>query len=189
MVNDNIAITKGDDFEQQYIVGPNPDDTPVDLTGVAVTAVIRKSEISTQIIHALTVTMTDIPNGHFKLTLTNAETSLLKLGYFVYDVIFTFASGKIVTYLTGGCNVLLGQTVQEPPESGTVLAQNPVIYVGLPGIQGIPGMQGPAGSGVSSINDVPGLTDALNSKASLIHTHVVNDITDFDGTVLAGGTF
>lgn len=29
----------------------------------------------------------------------------------------------------------------------------------------------------------------LAGKANLVHTHVITDITDFDGTVMAGGTF
>ena len=41
----------------------------------------------------------------------------------------------------------------------------------------------------ASIADVPGLQAALDGKANVIHTHVINDITDFDGTVLSGGTF
>jgi altronate dehydratase len=29
----------------------------------------------------------------------------------------------------------------------------------------------------------------LAGKANLVHTHVINDITDFEGTVLSSGTF
>lgn len=41
----------------------------------------------------------------------------------------------------------------------------------------------------ASIADVPGLQEALDGKAALIHTHILDDITDFNGTVLAGGSF
>jgi hypothetical protein len=51
------------------------------------------------------------------------------------------------------------------------------------------GPVGPMGQTPNSINDITGLQAALDGKAALIHTHVVNDITDFDGTVLSGGTF
>lgn len=65
------------------------------------------------------------------------------------------------------------------------------------GIQGIPGETGPQGEqgppglpgDPASIEDVPGLVEALAGKAALVHTHVLNDITDFEGSVLAGGTF
>lgn len=41
----------------------------------------------------------------------------------------------------------------------------------------------------ASIADVPGLQEALDGKAALIHTHILDDITDFNGTVLSGGAF
>jgi hypothetical protein len=187
MVNNNIAITKGNTFNQQYIVGPNPDGTAVDLTGYSVAGRIRKNATSNVVIGTFHVTITDVTHGHLSLDLSSTETGLLPIGYYVYDLVF--ASGSyVVTYITGNCNVLLGETVQIPPESGTVFAQNPVIYVGIPGPQGIPGPKGDSGA-VNGISDVPGLVTALAGKAALVHYHVINDITDFESTVIAGGTF
>ena len=57
------------------------------------------------------------------------------------------------------------------------------------GPQGPVGPMGPAGTGDSTIAQVLGLQAALDGKAALVHYHVVNDITDFDGTVLTGGSF
>lgn len=62
------------------------------------------------------------------------------------------------------------------------------------GIQGIPGEKGDKGEkgdtgAAASVGDVTGLQDALDAKANVIHYHIVNDITDFDGTVFSGGSF
>ena len=190
MVNNNIAITKGNTFNQQYVVGPNPDGSAVNLTGYSVVGRIRKSATSALVIGTFHVTITDVTHGHLLLDLSSTETGLLPLGYYVYDLIFTSGT-SIVTYITGNCNVLLGETVQIPPESGTVFEQNPVIYVGIPGPQGPPGPQGAQGlsGAVGGISDVPGLQTALDGKANLVHYHVINDVTDFESTVIAGGTF
>lgn len=62
------------------------------------------------------------------------------------------------------------------------------------GIQGIPGEKGDKGDkgdtgAAASVGDVTGLQAALDAKANVIHYHIVNDITDFDGTVFSGGSF
>ena len=71
----------------------------------------------------------------------------------------------------------------------TISGYGPKGDPGAPGKDGIDGKDGVDGTVVTGIADVPGLQTALDSKAALIHYHIVNDITDFDGTVLAGGTF
>ena len=62
------------------------------------------------------------------------------------------------------------------------------------GIQGIPGIKGDKGEkgetgAAASVGDVTGLQAALDAKANVVHYHIVNDITDFDGTVFSGGSF
>lgn len=51
-----------------------------------------------------------------------------------------------------------------------------------------------AGSGSGDFNPTNYYTNTqtdtlLAAKANLIHYHVIDDITDFDGTIMAGGTF
>ncbi len=61
---------------------------------------------------------------------------------------------------------------------------------GPQGIPGATGPQGPAGpAGATTIDGITGLQAALDGKASVVHYHILDDITDFNGTVLAGGTF
>lgn len=71
---------------------------------------------------------------------------------------------------------------------GSISGYGPKGDKGDTGATGATGPQGPAGD-PASIADVPGLTEALAGKANVVHTHILDDITDFEGSVLAGGTF
>lgn len=87
-----------------------------------------------------------------------------------------------ITTVDGGFEINLTPTE-------IVLGIETISGYGVKGDKGDTGEQGPAGAGINQVDDVPGLTLALSNKAALIHTHVLNDITDFDGVVLSGGSF
>ena len=86
--------------------------------------------------------------------------------------------------------VLLNDVTELAFEDGVTLVLNND-FPGPPGLPGPPGPPGPAGDASALINYYTKTsTDALLAgKAALIHTHILNNITDFEDYILGGGTF
>jgi hypothetical protein len=80
-------------------------------------------------------------------------------------------------------------TIVSPPNLVNTIVSAPAVIntVIVTGPQGPKGADG--ASGLNGISDVPGLTAALAGKAALVHTHILDDLTDLNGAVFSSGTF
>lgn len=102
----NIVIDQGSDFTSTVEV----EDTtggPADLTNYTAFGQIRKTYKSVTA-YSLNATVANASEGKLRLSLTNAETSLLKAGRYVYDVEVTSPSGTVSRVIEGQVEVTPG---------------------------------------------------------------------------------
>lgn len=99
----NFALDQGSDFEAQVQVKDTLG-TPRNLTNYTFAAQMRRS-FSSSTATTFTVTAVDLSIGRISLTLTNAVTSTLKAGNYVFDIEMTDPSGKKTRILEGQISV------------------------------------------------------------------------------------
>ena len=102
----NISINSGTDYEQEYDmyeVGGKV----VDLTNYTAKAQLRKHRGSGTAV-SFTVGFVDRTNGKVKLSIPSWQTSRLKPGRYVYDILFTKPAGTQEIVLEGNVNVRAG---------------------------------------------------------------------------------
>jgi hypothetical protein len=99
----NFALDQGSDFEAQVQV-KDTFGTPRNLTNYTFAAQMRRSFTSSTAT-SFTVAAVDLTVGRIGLTLTNAVTSTLKSGNYVFDVEMTDPSGKKTRILEGQITV------------------------------------------------------------------------------------
>lgn len=84
---------------------------PVNLTGATVTAMLRPSVESSTLTETFTVTVNDATAGTVTLSLTDAETALIKPGTYAYDIQVVLA-GVTTTYGAGSKLTVLGDATR-----------------------------------------------------------------------------
>ena len=89
----NITINTGEYFSRDFYLD-NLDGTPLDLTGYSGSSQIRKHTNSLNTTATFLLSFVDRSNGRIRLSLSAATTATLKPGRYVYDILFTDASGK-----------------------------------------------------------------------------------------------
>ena len=105
----NLTVNTGTTFSQIFTLESADTNSATDLTGFTATAQMRKhpgsssaTDFSTQIINAT--------GGRIRVGLTRSETSSLKPGRFMYDVLITDTSGEVTRVLEGSVLVREGVT-------------------------------------------------------------------------------
>ena len=83
----NIKIERGTDFSKVFTL-EDEYKNPIDLTSYSVSAFFSHSYVSSAK-HIFTSSIIDPLNGKIKISLTSAQTSLLKLPRYVYDIVIT----------------------------------------------------------------------------------------------------
>tara|TARA_S200002703_G_scaffold145129_1_gene139298 strand:- start:3821 stop:4165 length:345 start_codon:yes stop_codon:yes gene_type:complete len=84
----NIVINQGVDFSQVFNLADSSNDS-IDLTDYVLTAQMRK-HAGSSVSHNLNPTVVQPPtSGGVRITLTDVQTSALKPGRYVYDIIVT----------------------------------------------------------------------------------------------------
>jgi hypothetical protein len=99
----NFALDQGSDFEAQVQV-KDTFGTPRNLTNFTFAAQMRRAFTSSTAT-TFTVSPVDLSVGRIGLTLTNAVTSGLKAGNYVFDVEMTDPAGKKTRILEGQITV------------------------------------------------------------------------------------
>ena len=105
----NLTVYTGTTFSQIFTLESADTNYATDLTGFTATAQMRKhpgsssaTDFSTQIINAT--------GGRIRVGLTTSQTSILKPGRFMYDVLITDTSGEVTRVLEGSVLVREGIT-------------------------------------------------------------------------------
>ncbi len=104
----NIFIDQGTDFEVTIDVSDTSDNI-IDLSGYTASAQIRKTYGSTTIAETFGTSIT-ASNGKVTLTLTDTQTTGLKSGRYVYDLVITDASGTKTRVIEGQAIITPGVT-------------------------------------------------------------------------------
>lgn len=105
----NIVINQGTDFSQVFNLS-NASNDKFDLTNFALAAQIRKhsgSSVSVDLNPTLVLPLTE---GTVRITLTDVQTSALKPGRYVYDILITDPSGIKTRVVEGSAIVREGVT-------------------------------------------------------------------------------
>jgi len=106
----NLTIEQGADFEVEFTITNDDNETPLNLTGYNAASVLRKhygASIST----AFTVTFVNRLAGIIKLAMPRASTSTLKEGRYVYDVVITSGNDLATRVVQGSVLVTPGVTL------------------------------------------------------------------------------
>ena len=102
----NLTVYSGTDFVQEYDMY-EVGNRVVDLTNYDARAQLRK-HIGSGTSVSFTVGFPDRKNGKIKLSIPSWQTSRLKSGRYVYDILFTKPSGAQDIVLEGSVNVRTG---------------------------------------------------------------------------------
>ena len=97
----NIVINQGADFDQVFTISDNANLT-LDLSLYTISAQLRKHPGSTTKVDFSTSKLTPTTDGSFELKLTDTQTSALKSGRYVYDVMITEISNDKKTRVIEG---------------------------------------------------------------------------------------
>lgn len=96
-----ITHKQGDTLE--WVITLTESGAVADITDWTIRAHIRQNDT---LISALTVTMTDTPNGVFVLSATAAQTDTWSAGSHSCDIEFTDSSGEVFSTETFGVTIL-----------------------------------------------------------------------------------
>lgn len=102
----NINVNSGTDYEQEYNMYEIGGKI-LDLTNYSARAQLRKHRGSGTAV-SFTVGFVDRTNGKVKLSIPSWQTSRLKPGRYVYDILFTKPAGTQEIVLEGSVNVRAG---------------------------------------------------------------------------------
>ena len=95
----NLMVDQGTDFETTIDIA-GADGNPVDLTGYVIAGQVRKAYTSSTA-HNFVASVTVPTSGTVNIQLTNASTSNMKAGRYVYDVEMTSPAGVKTRVIEG----------------------------------------------------------------------------------------
>ena len=105
----NITVDTGTNFYREFYLD-NIDGTPLDLTGYTGKSEVRKHPESVGAATTFSVSFVDRTNGLIRLSLSKKETTAIKPGRYVYDVMLTDSSNKKSIVVEGMFNARLDVT-------------------------------------------------------------------------------
>ena len=99
----NLQVNQGSDFSQTFNLANTIGDTSFNLTGYAVEAKMKKhAAAAASTATQFTCTIENATNGTISLALTDTQTSALKAGRHVYDIVITNTSSTLKTRVIEG---------------------------------------------------------------------------------------
>jgi len=106
----NLLIYQGSDFIIDFTV-ENDNGTNFNLTGYTVASKIKKHYTSSTETTVTAAVLDPATSGRIQLSLNNTQTSAMKSGRYVYDVVITSSTGLKSRVLEGSVSVLEGVTL------------------------------------------------------------------------------
>ena len=106
----NLLIYQGSDFIIDFTV-ENDNGTDFNLTGYTVASKIKKHYTSSTATTVTAAVLGPATSGRIQLSLNNTQTSAMKSGRYVYDVVITSNTGLKSRVLEGSVSVLEGVTL------------------------------------------------------------------------------
>ena len=81
----DLQINQGATFKRVITIA-DANDTPLNISSNTFRGQVRKRYTSTDVLATFTCTVTDATNGKLSIELTDAETSAIPAGHWVYDI-------------------------------------------------------------------------------------------------------
>ena len=106
----NLLIYQGSDFIIDFTV-ENDNGTDFNLTGYSAACLIKKHYTSSTSQTVPAAILSPPTSGRIQLSLTNSQTTAMKSGRYVYDVVITSDTGIKSRVLEGSVSVLEGVTL------------------------------------------------------------------------------
>ena len=106
----NLIVNSGADFNQSFTLDSANTNSPFDLTGYTVESQMRKWSGSSTATSFTSTIASPPTSGEILLRLTSTQTTSLKPGRYVYDVIITDTSGVKSRVIEGMILVTEGVT-------------------------------------------------------------------------------
>ena len=105
----NLTVNTGTTFSQIFTLESADTNSATDLTGFTASAQMRKHPGSSSATN-FTTSIINATAGRIRVGLTTSQTSILKPGRFMYDVLVTDPSGEVTRVLEGSVLVREGVT-------------------------------------------------------------------------------
>lgn len=105
-----LYIDQGATFNNIINITDDVTNAYVNVSGYVVTSQLRRSYYSTNVSANLTCTITDAANGEITLSMTAANTSMIKAGRYLFDVMTRDTSNVTSRILEGIITVTPGVT-------------------------------------------------------------------------------
>jgi hypothetical protein len=106
----NLVVNAGSDFDQTFILEGANTNSALDLSGYTVVAQMRKWAGSSSATSFTATIISPYTSGKITLSLTSTQTSSLKAGRYVYDIVITDLSGSKTRVVEGMVLVTEGVT-------------------------------------------------------------------------------
>lgn len=106
----NIVIPSGCEFQLPLTIMDSGGDAALNLTGYAVTSMMRKHAESSSLSAQFVVGITSAADGEIVLSLASTTTAALKEGRYVYDVMLTSNTNSKSIAVEGTALVRVGIT-------------------------------------------------------------------------------
>jgi len=99
----NLQVNQGTDFSQTFNLANTIGDTSFNLTGYTIAAKMKKhAGAADSSATSFTASIENATNGTISLALTDTQTSALKAGRHVYDIVITNTSSTLKTRVIEG---------------------------------------------------------------------------------------
>lgn len=96
-----LYIDQGTTFNNVINITDDTTNTPVNVLGYTVSSQMRRSYYSANATANITCTVTDAPNGEITMSMTAANTSIIKAGRYLFDVETIDPNGTVSRILEG----------------------------------------------------------------------------------------